>query len=123
MRKVKVTVTTDGSGDATAYTPRVAGKVHQVSYVKAGSGGYSDGVDFVITSEATGQIIWDEDNVNATAHRATRQPTHDQTGVALLYAAGGTAQTAPVALASDRIKIVVASGGATKVGTFHFLID
>jgi hypothetical protein len=123
MRKVKVTVTTDGSGDATAYSPRISGKVHAVSYVKPGAASYTDGVDFVITCEATGQIIWDEDNVNATAHRATRQPAHDQVGVALLYAAGGTAQTVPIALASDRIKIVVAAGGAAKVGAFHFLID
>jgi hypothetical protein len=123
MRKLKVTVTTDGSGDATAYSPRVSGKVWQASYVKPGAASYTDGVDFVITSEATGQIIWDEDNVNATAHRATRQPTHDQVGVALLYAAGGTAQTAPIALASDRIKIVIAAGGAAKVGTFHFLVE
>jgi hypothetical protein len=28
-----------------------------------------------------------------------------------------------VGLANDRIKIVLASGGATKVGAFHFLID
>lgn len=124
MRKVKVTVTTDGSGDATAYSPRVAGKVHSVSYVKPGAASYTDGVDFTITCEATGQSIWTESNVNATAHRAPRMATHGNTdGAASLYAAGGTAVQEPVAIASDRIKIVVASGGASKVGTFHFLID
>jgi hypothetical protein len=123
MRKIKVTVTTDGSGDATAYSPRVAGKVHSVSYVKPGAASYADGVDFTITSEATGQTIWAESNVNATAHRAPRQATHGTDGVASLFAAGGTAVQAPVALASDRIKIVVAQGGAAKVGAFHFLID
>lgn len=123
MRRVKVTVTTDGSGDATAYSPQISGKVHSVSYVKPGAASYTDGVDFVITSEATGQIIWDEDNVNATAHRAPRQPVHSQVGVASLYAAGGTAVEDRIALAQDRIKIVIAAGGATKVGAFHFLID
>jgi hypothetical protein len=123
MRRFTVTVTTDGSGDGTDYSPRVYGKVHSVSYVKPSSGGYSDGVDFAITVEETGQTIWGESNVNATAHRAPRQPTHSQAGIASLYAALGAAVETPVALANDRIKIVVASGGAAKTGTFHFLID
>ena len=123
MRRIKVTVTTDGSGDATAYSTRQSGKIHAVSYVKPGAGSYTDGVDFTITSEATGQNIWVESNVNATAHRAPRQPTHSQAGVASLHAAGGTAVETPVAIANDRIKIVIAQGGAAKVGAFHFLID
>lgn len=122
MRKVKVTVTTDGSGDATAYSPRVAGKVVAVSYVKPGSGSYSDGVDFTITCEATGEQIWAESNVNATAHRKPRAATHTTAGVAATLD-GTVAALDCVALASDRIKIVVAQGGASKVGAFHFLID
>jgi len=120
MRRFQVTVTTDGSGNATAYSARVSGKLHQVSYEKTD---YTDGVDFTITGEETGQNIWVESNVNATAHRAPRQPTHSQAGVASLYAAGGVAVETPIALANDRIKIVIASGGAAKVGTFQFLID
>lgn len=123
MRRVKVTVTTDGSGDATAYTPQLSGEIYGISYVKPGSGSYTDGVDFTITNETTGQDIWVETNVNATAHRAPRQPVHSQAGVAALYASGGTAVTAPLAIAQSRIKIVVASGGASKTGAFHFLID
>jgi len=123
MRRFQVTVTTDGSGNATVYSPRVSGKVHQVSYVKPSSGSYTDGVDFTITGEETGQNIWVESNVNATAHRAPRQPTHSQAGVASLYAPAGAAVETPIALANDRIKIVIASGGAAKVGTFQFLID
>jgi len=123
MRRVKVTVTTDGSGDATAYTPQLSGKIYGVSYVKPGSNAYADGVDFVITNEATGQLIWDEDNVNATAHRAPRQPVHTQVGVAGLYAASGEGVLVPIAVAQTRIKIVVAAGGASKVGAFHFHID
>jgi hypothetical protein len=123
MRRVKVTVTTDGSGDATAYSPNVSGKVYGVSYVKPGAASYTDGVDFTITNETTGQNIWTESNVNATAHRAPRQPVHSLLGVAGLYAAAGEAVLVPVAIAQSRIKIVVASGGASKVGAFHFLID
>lgn len=123
MRRVKVTVTTDGSGDATAYTPSISGSIYGVSYVKPGAASYTDGVDFAITNETTGQDIWVESNVNATAHRAPRQPVHSQAGVAGLYAAAGAAVLVPLALSQSRIKIVVSSGGAAKVGAFHFLID
>jgi hypothetical protein len=120
MRRFKVPVTTDASGDATAYTPRVAGALCAIHYVKTD---YADGVDFTITSEATGQSLWTDTNVNASEVVAPRAPTHDQSGAALLYASGGTAQADKIALASDRIKIMVASGGNAKSGTFHFLID
>ena len=123
MRRYKVTVTTAADGSATAYTPRVAGKLHSIHYVKPGSGGYTDGVDFVVSSEATGEVLWDEDNVNASAVRNPRAPTHTQVGVASLYAAGGVAVEDKIALASDRIKIVLAAGGDAKVGAFHFLVD
>lgn len=123
MRRVKVTVTTDGSGDATAYTPSVSGQIMGVSYVKPGAASYTDGVDFAITNETTGQNIWTESNVNATAHRSPRQPVHDQSGVAGLYAASGAAVLVPLAISQSRIKIVVSSGGAAKVGAFHFLVD
>jgi hypothetical protein len=100
----------------------VNGEVYAVSYVKPGASSYTDGVDFVITNEATGQIIWDEDNVNATAHRAVRQPVHNQVGVAGLYASGGEAVLVPIAIARTRIKIVIAAGGAAKTGAFHFYV-
>lgn len=123
MRRYKVTVTTAADGTATAYTPRVSGKVHQIEYVKPGSGNYDDGVDFAITGEATGVNLWTESNVNASAVRAPRMATHSQAGVAALYAAGGTGVFERVALASDRVKIVLAQGGNAKVGAFHVLID
>lgn len=120
MRRFKVTVTTAADGSATAYTPRFSGKLQSIHYVKTD---YADGVDFTITSEATGQGLWTDTNVNASEVVSPRAPTHDQVGAALLYASGGTAQAAPIALASDRIKIVIAQGGNAKTGTFHFLID
>lgn len=120
MRRVKVTVTTAADGSATAYTPQIAGEIMGVSYVKAGSNNFADGVDFVVTNEATGQIIWDEDNVNATAHRAPRQPVHTQVGVGGVYASAGEGVLVPIAIAQSRIKIEIASGGNAKVGAFHF---
>lgn len=119
VHRHSVTVTTDGDGNATAYTDTITGRVLTARYVKTD---YTNGVDFVITSEETGEIIWDEDNVDASATRAPRQPTHSTLGVAALYAGSGQAVNDYIGLARDRIKIVIASGGATKSGTFHFLI-
>lgn len=120
MRRLKLTVTTAADGSATAFTPRTSGKVHSIHYVKTD---YANGVDFAITAEATGENIWTESDVNASAVRYPRAATHSQAGAAALYAAGGTGVLAPVAVANDRIKIVLAQGGNVKVGTFHILMD
>lgn len=125
MRRYSTTVTTDGSGDATAYlSPRTSGKIHSIQYVKdGGANPFANGVDFAITAEATGENVWTETDVNASAVRYPRAPTHSQAGVASLYAAAGTAVQAPIAIASDRVKVVIAQGGANKVGKFHVMVE
>ena len=119
MRRVKVQVTTAADGTATKFSSRVSGAIHSVHYVK---GDFADGVDFSITAEETGDGIWTESNVNASAARYPRAATHSQLGVAANYAA-----TFPVldkvAIANDRVKIVIAQGGNAKSGTFYFLVD
>ncbi len=115
-----VIITTDGSGDGTGYTPVLTGKVSQIRYVKTD---YATGVDIVVTAEATGETIWSQLNVDASATVAPRQATHDTAGAAALYAAGGVAVRDKIALANDRVKIVVAQGGASKVGTFHIVME
>ena len=124
MKRYKVAITTDGSGNATAFSPRLKGKVHQIEYVKdPGANPFAAGVDFAITGEATGIGLWTENDVNACAIRAPRVPTHSQVGAASLYAAGGTAVQDKIGLANDRVKFVISSGGAAKLGAFHVLID
>jgi len=120
MRRYKVTVTTAADGSATAYTPRLNGKLQSIHYVKTD---FADGVDFTITSEATGQSLWTDTNINASEVVSPRAPTHDQAGAALLYAAAGTAVGTEIPLGNDRVKIVIAAGGNAKVGTFHVLVD
>lgn len=123
IRRFKVTAVTDASGDAEVYTPVLSGRLVSIRYAKAGSGNYSDGVDFVITSESTGETVWSEENVNASATRYPRAATAGTTGAASLYASGGTAVNDKIALGSDRLKIVIASGGNAKTGDFHILVD
>jgi hypothetical protein len=123
MRRIKIPVTTAADGSATAYSPRTSGKIHSVQYVKDGSNGYANGVGVTVTAEATGEQIWAEAAVNASAVRYPRAATHSNAGVASLYAASGTPVQAPIGVANDRIKIVLASGGNAKVGVFHILVD
>jgi hypothetical protein len=119
VQKHTVTVTTDSGGDATAYTPVTTGRVQTVVYVKDD---YAAGVDFTITVEGTAEGVWTESNVNASATVAPRQATHSTVGVASLYAAAGEPVEDHIAIADDRIKIVVANGGDTKSGTFHVIM-
>jgi len=122
MRRVVISPVTDGIGAATAYSPRISGLVHSVTYVKRGSNGYANGVSVLATAEATGEQIWSEAAVNATATRHPRGPTHSTAGAAALYAAGGAAVQDAIGLGNDRIKVVIAGGGDTKGGDFHFVL-
>lgn len=112
-----VTVTTDASGDATAYTDEVNGLISQIVYVKDD---FATGVDFAITAERTGENIWTENDVNASVTKSPRQATHSTSGAALLYASSGEPVDSEIAI-NGRIKIVIANGGSAKSGTFHVL--
>lgn len=120
VRRFVVPATTNASGDATVYSPKLSGLLHSISYVKTD---FDNGVGFTITSETAAENLWVEAAVNAAATRYPRAATHSTAGVASLYAAGGTAVQSRIALAGDRVKIVVASGGDTKSGAFHILVD
>lgn len=114
-----VTLTTDSGGAATGYTPVVTGMISHIIYVK---NNFSNGVDFTITAEATGEAIWSGTDVNASTFVAPRQASHSTAGAAALYAGGGSAVLVPIHVANDRIKIVIAQGGSTTAGTFHVVL-
>jgi hypothetical protein len=120
QRLAAVAVTTIADGSATAYSEVCTGKVSTIRYVKTD---FADGSTITITSEATGETIWQETGVNASATRAPRQATHSTAGAAALYAGGGAAVLDKIALANDRLKIVIASGGNTKSGAFHIVLE
>ena len=115
-----VAVTTAADGSATAYSDPVSGKVSQIRYVKTD---FADGSTITITAETTGENLWVQTGVNASATVAPRQATHSTAGVASLFAAAGTAVTDKIALFSDRIKIAIASGGNTKTATFYITME
>jgi hypothetical protein len=108
----------DGSG--TFYSPYLSGKLCAIHYIKTD---YTDGVDFAITAEATGETLWTESNVNAAKVCMPRGATHSNAGVAALYAAGGTAVTDLIRLSRDRVKIVLAQAGSAKIGQFQVVVE
>jgi hypothetical protein len=114
VQTYSVALTTDASGAATGYSEQLNGLLDRIQYVK---NDFADGVGFTLTLEDTGETLWAEAAVNASAVRAPRQPTHTPAGAAALYAAGGVAVNDRIAV-SGKAKIVIASGGDTKSGTF-----
>jgi hypothetical protein len=120
IRRFVVPVTVDASGDATKYTPYFSGKIVSVRYVKTD---FVNGVDFTITAGVSGETIWTESNVNASATRYPRAASAGVTGAAALYAALGEAVNVPIALGNDRVKIIVGSGGNATSGTFHITVE
>jgi hypothetical protein len=120
VTRLTVPVTTAADGSATAYSDVVTGKVSAVRYVKTD---FDNASTITITAEATGEGIWTEVGVNASATRAPRQAVHTTAGAASLFAAGGTAVSDKIALANDRVKIVIAGGGNVKSGTFYVTVE
>lgn len=119
-----VSVTTDASGDATAYTTdNITGSIHSIRYVKHGVTPFADTVDFTITGAETGEPILTIANVTATTTYSPRKATHGvEDGAVALFAAGGSYVRAPVMIANERVKIVVAQGGNAKLGSFYVVV-
>lgn len=118
-QRVTLAVTTAADGSATVLSDPVTGLLSQIRYVKTD---FDDNSTITITNEHTGETLWTEANVNASATRAPRQATHSTAGAASLYAAAGSAVQDKIALAGDKVKIVIAAGGNVKSGTFHILM-
>lgn len=114
--------TTNASGVATGYTPVITGRIISIQYLKDGTIPFTDGVDFTIKTEDSGQNLWVELNVNASKTVAPRQPTHDTAGVASLYAAAGEPVEDYIYAAQERISIGIAQGGDSKKGKFIVIV-
>lgn len=120
VRRFVVPMTVDASGDGTFYTPPIYGHLVSLRYVK---NNFADGVDFAVTLETSGETLWAESNVNASATRHPRAATHSTAGAAALYASGGTAVNDKIAIGGDRIKVIVDEGGNATSGTLHVTVD
>ena len=118
-RRLTLVVTTDSAGDGVGYADVDCGLLSQIRYVK---NDFANGVDFAITVEGTGEGLWTQNDVNVSTTKVLRQATHGVDGAAAVFASGGSPVNDKIAIAQDRIKVVVAQGGDTKTGTFHFVL-
>ena len=113
-----ISLTTDGDGDVTAYSPHVTGRVLAVIYTKTD---FANTADITVTAEATGEPIVTLTDITASAVRYPRVGVHDATGAAATLD-GTRLYRDCVTLVRDRVKVVVAQGGATKIGTITVVI-
>lgn len=121
----RVPVTTDGAGAATAFTVSpVMGRVEYVRYTPDGAAPLDTAADLDITGENSGVVVANHDNIGTSAFtRAYRQALHGVDGAAALYASAGEPVLGKIAIAGERLKVVIASGGATKSGTFDIIVS
>lgn len=121
LRRFVVPITVDSGGDAEVYSPVLSGKLISFRYIKDDFAG--NDLAFTITAEDSGETLWAEDDVTASATRYPRTALHSTAGAASLYAALGEAVNGKIALSQDRVKFVIAGAGDATSGTFHITID
>lgn len=124
VQRFTVALATDGSGAQTAYTSDIVnGQILSVRYVVDGTNPLATGGSVTVTGETTGLPIIAISAIGTSSTQFyPRAATCDTSAAASLYAAAGQAVTDKITLSGERIKVVVASGGASKVGTLYFII-
>ena len=123
VKRFTAAATTDASGDAEVYTSAdVRGRIHSVQYVPDGVAPFAATADVAVTGEDTALALLSQTDVSAAFTLFPRAPTHDTSGAASLYAAGGESVEDHLVVSQERVKIVVAQGGDTKSGTFYVTV-
>ena len=117
LTRVSVAVVTDEFGDAVVYTPALNGMIRSVQYIQPSIGGLDVGSDIDIVTDKGAVVVWDKDNLDASAVIYPMVPAHDNTGALV------EGSYAPIPVCDERIKITVANGGNAGAGTFEFLIE
>lgn len=119
-RKTTITIACDGTGAFTGFSDQViSGEILELVYAVGSTPLANPTTSLTVTTESTKQSVVTLSNFNgaSAAELTPRQPTHDLTGAAALYAAAGTAVRDRIPVSSDRIKLVIVGGGANANGT------
>lgn len=120
MQYEKVTLTTDASGDCTAYTQRpISGELMAI-WLDNGAGGstLTNTADIVVTDRETGAAVLTVTNLAADGWYAPRIPVYGTDGTPILHAAAGTPEVEEIPI-NGGLKFVVAQGGNAKTGYAH----
>lgn len=114
IRKVVIPFTTNGSGAADTLSEVAA--FGEVVAVNIDTGDAASTADFTITANETGVVVFNKTNIASDVQYPVRTPTYDTTGTAITGA-----YSAPVV--AERLRLVVAQGGATKSGVVTVYVD
>jgi hypothetical protein len=117
IKRKTITVTTDGSGDASETIQNCNGLIYQVRYVVDGGNPFATGANITFKEADT------ELNVLTMAAIGTSSFTRSPRELSCNPANGTVGTNSdPIAVHGD-MTIVVNSGGATKIGVFHIWIE
>ena len=113
---IQFDITTTAGGAELLASPLVEGCLLHARYV---ANTMDTGADLDVTGVITGVVLVNIDNAGTSdITRVIRTATHDETGAASLYAAAGEPVEALICV-KEELKLVVAQGGATKLGTLY----
>ena len=116
LHTTSVDITTDSSGDATVYLgSAIRGYLVALKYTR---GDIATGGDLTITGETSGTPILTVANATSDAYWYPRAPANK---VADNSAITDSAELIPIV--RERIKVVVAQGGATKSGSIEAIYE
>lgn len=118
VQRQDVTLTTDGSGDCTASSTVLTGQVLGIVF---DVGTLANTADVTVTATSTSEPIITVTNLAASGAYYPRTQLHS-TAAAGLTLDGTRTMVGPVCVADDRIRFVVAQGGASKTGTATLII-
>jgi hypothetical protein len=123
MAVYQFNILTNGSGAWSGSVSPRAGHFRQYRYVPDGTTPLDTGADLDVAGTQTGFVYVNQDNIGTSAfQKLPRYATHDETGTASLYAAGGEPVEGVMAVA-EPLTVTIASGGDTKKGVLYIWID
>lgn len=120
VQLIAVAVATDASGNFSKVIQPAAGRLLQYRYVPSGSP-LDTGADLDVVGTTTGFVYVNQDNIGTSAFsKLPRMATHDETGAASFYAAGGEPVEDKMAVGGETLTVTIAQGGNTLRGTLYF---
>lgn len=116
-----ISLAVDASGDLTTYSDTaLRGKILAIRFVNTDLAATTD---ITMTCEKSGMAVLTLTDQNGSATVMPRGATHSTAGAAALFAGGGAAVLDAIPIAGERLKVVVAQGGASKTGALHIYVE